>query len=85
MLTVKIKQSGGGEHVVSASGNVTILRDGDDDFEAICRNASDSTARAILRFETAEYGSTTFLGEDDRAWIMNANGKTAAFFVSAFR
>jgi len=83
MFTIKIQSPGEGYEVISSRGDVSIYKPGDGEYEAIygpCRDGHQQAEepRAILRFEREDCGSAKMLYDDDRAWIMNANGKTVA-------
>ncbi len=81
MQTVKISNRTEGVRIEEAVSQVAILTEGQTDWDALteaCRS-SGHMPRAVLLF-TAPDGSdgVRYLYDDDRAWIMNANGKTVA-------
>ncbi len=83
MFTIKIHIPGEGYEVLSTRGDVSIHAPGESEYEAIyapCRDYQDQAKepRAILHFEQEDGASARMLYDDDRAWIMNANGKTVA-------
>lgn len=85
MQTIKLVAAGECERVFEVDGDVSIVRKGDGDYAAECAKLDkqqQEPPRAILQYRTRDsYGSTyhrSFIYDDDRAWIMNANGKTVA-------
>lgn len=93
MPTIKIQHKGEGQRVVETGDEITILREGDHEFFALCaelekshRETQEMTTErkpyeapdAIICYETPECSHKAYMYEDDRAWIMNANGKTVA-------
>lgn len=93
MQTIKIQHQGEGQRIRQTDDEITILRDGDHEFDALCHDlekahqeAMENTVggkgyespRAIICYETPECAHRAYMNEGDRAWIMNANGKTVA-------
>lgn len=93
MLTIKIHTPGEGYAVVPVEGEVSIFKDGDHEYTAHCltlekshkemmdtgqTTAKHKNPRAIVCFGVNGSVHTSYLYDDDRAWIMNANGKTVA-------
>lgn len=81
MQTVKIANRSDGVRIEEAVSQVAILVEGQVDWDVLTEPCRDSgyIPRAVLIFTSADGSDCTrFLYEDDRAWIMNANGKTVA-------
>lgn len=93
MQTIKIQHQGEGQRIVQTDDEVTILRDGDHEYGALClelekthKEMAESQEpaepyrppNAIICYEKPECSHKAFMYDDDRAWIMNANGKTVA-------
>ncbi len=91
MFTIKIDEHQNGYRVFSAVSEVAIFKEGDCTYADECRSlAADHEEhigdgpekyrdpRAIIQFETADYLHKAYVYDKDRAWVMNANGKTVA-------
>lgn len=89
MQTIKIQHKGEGQRIVQTDDEVTILREGDHEYRELCiqlekshKESQVSSAYekpfAIICYETPECSHKSYMYDDDRAWIMNANGKTVA-------
>lgn len=93
MQTIKIQHKGEGQRIAHTADEITILRDGDHEYSALCYELEKShhemaehqspakryePPKAIICYETPECSHKAYMYDDDRAWIMNANGKTVA-------
>ncbi len=93
MQTIKIQHQGEGQRIRQTDDEITILRHGDHEFHALCYELEESHQEmaehqspakpykapdAIICYETPECSHKAYIYDDDRAWIMNANGKTVA-------
>ncbi|WP_163557575.1 hypothetical protein [Halomonas sp. NO4] len=89
MFTIKIQRQGEGQQIISTDSQVTILREGDHEFtahsltlekehqkrmERQCPELPYVSPQTILCYGLA----IAYLYDGDRAWVMNANGKTVA-------
>lgn len=80
MFTVKLAPKGDSVRIEEAQRDVTLLQVGDTDYEALVEGLSQpELPRVILSYQGVD-GETCrrFIYAEDRAWIMNANGKTVA-------
>lgn len=93
MQTVKICSDREGQRIFAVEGQVTILGRRDDDFERVALGLESAHKKMrdsdpsmpeyiapdyIVRFVHDGAMVDSFIYENDRVWIMNANGKTVA-------
>ncbi|WP_108448747.1 hypothetical protein [Halomonas sp. BN3-1] len=80
MFTIKIAPESDSVTLEAAQRDVTLVQCGETDYEALTKDLDQSgLPRVILCFvEPDGTLCRRFIHAKDRAWIMNANGKTVA-------
>lgn len=91
--TIRIIRNDCEETIIAADSGVVVLRPGNDDFETLkaegvgewqARYGDKSNGdpyedlKAIISFNSRECGSRQYIYSEDRAYVMNATGKTVA-------
>lgn len=80
MFTVKYSPANDNTVLEEAQRDVTLIQHGETDYDAITKGlAQAELPRVIIQYQGADSETVRrFIYADDRAWIMNANGKTVA-------
>ncbi|MDX5376369.1 MAG: hypothetical protein LPK08_02465 [Halomonas sp.] len=80
MFTIKLSPKDDNTRIEEAQSAVTLIRCGEADYEALTKGLSQPELPRVIISYTGADGEwcRRFLYAEDRAWIMNANGKTVA-------